>query len=177
MRDHTGPQLVIECRHKAVKLTVGRKSAYFLDKKDSDVIESMLGDASVTADVEATSITHKQLVQYGSTDWDFLVGRAEANGRIVLTNDDKVAVKKPVFSGSAAVDLQFGATVLELDAEIDSRAQYAAVKSSTWDAAQQSVVEKDAADPGAKTPGNVTSADLSAVVGLAASRTRARDGD
>lgn len=166
VRDHTAPQLVVECRHAAVKLSVGRKSAYYLDQKDSDIISSLVSDAGLSADVDATSVTHKQLVQYVSTDWDFLVARAQANGRLVLTNDDKVAVKTPSFSGSAAVTLQFGATVLELDAEMDARGQFDAVKGFTWDPAQQAVVSKDAADPGVAGPGNVASSDLAAVVGL-----------
>ena len=95
-------------------------------------------------------------------DLPWIRARAEANGRLVFTNDDKVAVKKPVVAGSATMSLQFGATILELDAEIDSRGQYAAVKSSTWDPAQQSVVEKDGADPGFAGPGNLTADDLAA---------------
>lgn len=166
VRDHTAPQLVVECRHAAVKLTVGRKSAYFFDQTDADVITSLLEGAGLEADVESTPMTHKQLVQYASTDWDFLLTRAEANGRLVLTNDGAVKVQKPALGGSAAFSLQFGATILEMDAEMESRGQYGAVKSFTWDAAQQSVLEKEAADPGIDGPGNVASDDLAAVVGL-----------
>jgi Rhs element Vgr protein len=167
VRDHAAPQLVVECRHRAVKLTVGRKSAYFLDQKDSELIEALLHGAGLPADVQATSLKHKQQVQYASTDWDFLVARADANGRLVLTNDDKVTVKAPVLTGSPVVTLQFGATVLELDAEMDARDQFGAVKSFTWDPAQQSVLEREAADPGVAGAGNVSAADLAKVVGLA----------
>jgi Rhs element Vgr protein len=154
---------VIECRHKAVRLTVGRKGAYFFDQKDSDIISTLLDNASVDADVEATTV---QQVQYYCTDWDFLLTRAESNGRLVLTNADKVEVKKPVFSGAAACTLQFGATILEMDAEIDARLQYSAVKSISWDPAQQSVLEKDAADPGVSGPGNLQTTDLAAAIAL-----------
>ncbi|MBS1911435.1 MAG: type VI secretion system tip protein VgrG [Bacteroidetes bacterium] len=166
VRDASGPQLIVECRHKAVKLTDGRKDAYYFDKTDSDIISSLLSNAGVSADVESTSVTHKQQVQYRCTDWDFLLTRAEANGRIVLTNDDKVAVKAPSFSGSPVCTLLYGATIIEMDMEMDARGQYSGVKSYTWDASQQSVQEKEAADPGVTTPGNVTSDDLAGVVGL-----------
>jgi Rhs element Vgr protein len=165
VRDHTAPQLVIECRHKAVRLTVGRRSAYYFDQTDGDVIESLLGDAGLDADVARTTVTHAQQVQYACTDWDYLLARAEANGLVVLTNGAGVAVKAPAL-GAAATTLQFGATVLEMDAELDARDQYAAVQSATWDAAQQSVVTRDATDPGLAGPGNVASADLADVVGL-----------
>ena len=166
VRDKHGAQLVVDCRHKAHKLTVGRKSAYYFDKTDSDIVSALLSNAGVDANVESTQVTHKQQVQLASSDWDFLLARAEANGKLVFTNDDKVTVKAPSFSGSPACTLLFGATLLELDAQIDARLQFSAVKSKTWDPAQQSVVEKDAADPGMSGPGNLTSADLSAVAGL-----------
>ena len=166
VRDHTAPQLIVHCRHKAAKLTVGRKNAYFMDQKDSDIISSLIDGAGLTADVEATTATHQQQVQYRSTDWDYLLARARANGKLVFTNDDKVTVKAPAASGEAALTLQFGSTVLELDAEIDARLQYAGVKGISWDPAQQSVVTSDASSPSAASPGNLSSDDLAAVVGL-----------
>src|SRR3954466_10567257 len=54
VRDHTAPQLVVECRHAAVKLTVGRRSRYFLDKSDADAFNAILGDAGIGAEVDAT---------------------------------------------------------------------------------------------------------------------------
>jgi len=166
VRQAASPQLVVECRHRAVKLADGRKDAYFFDQPDSDIISSLLGDAGVPADVESTSVTHRQQVQYRCTDWDFLLARATANGRLVLTNDDKVVVKAPKFGSPPVCTLQFGSTILEMDAEMDARGQYGAVKSFTWDPAGQSVQEKEAADPGVSGPGNVTSGDLAGVVDL-----------
>lgn len=166
VRDNSAPQLVVECRHNAVKLSVGRKSAYFFDQTDSDMISALLDTASIDAEVESTSVTHKQLVQYDATDWDFLLTRAEANGKLVFTNDDKVMVKAPTFDGAAVCTLLFGATILEMDLEIDARLQYSAVKSVTWDSSQQSLLEKEAADPGVSGPGNFTSETLAVVVGL-----------
>jgi Rhs element Vgr protein len=166
VRDYVAPQLVVECRHKATKLTVGRKNAYFMDQSDSDIISSLVSGAGLTADVESTSLKHPQQVQYRATDWDFLLARARANGKLVLTNSDSVAVKAPGTSTQPSVTLQFGSTVLELDAEIDARLQFAGVKGISWDPAQQAVVESEAASPTVATPGNVSSDDLAAVVGL-----------
>lgn len=166
VRDHTAPQLVVECRHAAVRLTVGRKSAYWLDQTDADAMTALLDAAGVAADVESTAVAHPQLVQYACTDWDFLVARAEANGRLVLTTDDGVSVKAPAFGGSPSVSFQFGATLLELDAEMDARGQYAAVKSRTWDAGQQAVVEKEAVDPGVAGAGDVEPDTLAEVLAL-----------
>jgi Rhs element Vgr protein len=166
LRDHIAPQLLLECRHKAVKLSVGRKSLYFFDQKDSDIISELLTKAGIDAEVEETSVPQRQQVQYNCSDWDFLLTRAQANGKVVLNNDERVEIKKPSLEDSAVCTLQFGASILELDAEIDARRQYDAVKSFSWDAAQQSVLEKEAADPGIEGPGNLETGDLAAVVGL-----------
>ncbi len=165
VRDNTSPQLIVECRHKAVKLTIGRKSAYFYDQTDSDVITTILSTYSFLPDVESTPAMHHQLVQYYSTDWDFVLTRAQANGKMIFTNDDSVKVKAPDSGGTAVCSLQFGATILEMDADIDARLQFTAVKSVSWDPAQQALVEKDAADPGDSAPGNLLSSDLASVAG------------
>lgn len=165
VRDNAAAQLIVECRHKAVKLTIGRKNAYYFDKTDSDIISTLLSNASISGDAESTTTTHKQQVQYYATDWDFLLTRAQANGKMVFTNDDTVKVKAPSFSGTAVCTLQYGATILEMDAEIDSRLQYSAVTSFTWDAAQQALIEKNGADPGNSAPGNLKSSDLASVAG------------
>lgn len=165
IREGSAPQLIIECRHRAVKLTVGRKNAYFLDQTDADVITKLLEDAGIEADVESTSVSHKQLVQFCSTDWDFIVTRAETNGKLIFTNTDRVTIKKPAI-GSAICSLLFGATILELDAEADALLQFAVIKGKTWDQAQQEVVEKEAADPGFAGPGSFSNSQLADVAGL-----------
>ncbi|HWM89803.1 MAG TPA: type VI secretion system tip protein VgrG [Thermoanaerobaculia bacterium] len=166
VRDRSAPQLIVECRHKAAKLAVGRKNACFVDQSDGDILSALLSNAEVDADVESTAVTHSQQVQFRSTDWDFLLARAEANGKLVLTNGDKVEVKAPSFSGEPVFALQYGATILEIDAEIDSRLQFSAVKSVSWDPAGQALIEKEAADPGVSGPGNLSSDDLAAVAAL-----------
>lgn len=159
-------ELTVECRHGAFKMTIGRKNAVFLETTDSDVVSTLIGGASLTADVATTSVTHAQLVQYRSTDWDFLVSRAQANGQIVVTTEDKVIVKAASTGGSSVATLAFGATILEIDAQIDARTQFSAVKGFSWDPATQEGIEVDAADPSVAGPGNLTTDDLSGVAGL-----------
>lgn len=174
VRDRSVPQLIVECRHHAVKLAVGRKSTYFFNQTDSDILENLLSNASVQGTIERTSVTHQQQVQYDATDWDFLLTRAEANGKFVFTNDQTVVIQAPTFTGDPVCELNFGSTILEMDASIDARQQYEGVTSMTWDPAQQGVVERDAEepDPDASGPGNLESSDLAGVVGLGHLRLR-----
>lgn len=145
--------LVIECRDKAVKMTGACKSAYYKEVKDSDVMEELVDKYGLDKDVQPTTYTHQQLVQYNSTDWDFMLCRADANGMLVFDDDNKVSIAKPEFSGNAALTIQFGATVLDLDAEIDARFQYKSITGSTWNYTTQelddSTEAETAAVPGA----------------------------
>ena len=88
--------LVLTCNDEAVKMTVGRSSGEFLDKKDSDVISTLVSSAGLSADVEATSAQHEHLIKHYASDWDFVISRAEANGQIVTVDDGKVTVGKPM---------------------------------------------------------------------------------
>lgn len=166
VRGRAAPQLVVECRHKAVKMTVGRRNAYFFDRPDSDVLTSLLEDAGFKPDIPVTTQSHAQLVQFRATDWDFVLARAQANGLLVYTNGDDVTVKAPEVEAEPEVTLQFGATVLELDLQIDARRQFSAVKAVTWDAAEQALLEREAAEPAIAGPGNLAGGALAEVVGL-----------
>jgi Rhs element Vgr protein len=151
VRTGVAPQLIIDCKHKVIKATIGRKSAYFHDQTDDSILTDILeanGFSSAELDLEPTSISHKEMVQYYTSDWDFILSRAEANGQVLITGDTKITTKKPTVGDDVALPLLHGATIIELDAEMDSRNQYKSVKSKSWDMANQETVETEAAAPG-----------------------------
>lgn len=158
--------LIIECKDEAVKMTIGRKSKYFYDSKDSDVFEEIIGTYSLDVDVEATDYSHKELVQYNASDWDFIVSRAQANGKLCFVNDGKVTIKKPDFAQTELETVAYGMSMLDFDAEIDARNQLKKATSFTWNPADQELVETEGADPGVSLNGNLSSSDLADVVGL-----------
>lgn len=157
--------LKLDCRDKAIKMTIGRKNAYFLNKKDSDIISSLIGASGVNADVDDTSYLHKGMVQFNATDWDFMMTRADANGLLVVVSDGKVQVKKPDTSKSPQLVVSHGSTLLEFSAEMDATEQLKSVKGYAWDSASQKIVNGTAKST-VKGPGNVTSDTLSSVIGL-----------
>jgi Rhs element Vgr protein len=159
--------LVIEAKDVAVRLTVGRKSAYYYDSSDSDIIEEIAKKVKgLSKDVESTQVKHKEMVQYRSSDWDFIVSRAEMNGQTVFTDNNKLVVKKPSTSGSSVLLLEHGASLLEFEAEMDARHQYTAVKSMAWSPAEQKLVESEGSDPSVTSSGNISYGDLAGVIGL-----------
>ncbi len=167
VKEHGRPSLVVECKDISVKLTVGRHNRYFEEQKDSVVMEEVIGNyTGLSADVEATDLTHKELVQYHITDWDFLVSRADANGKLVIIDDGKIEVKKPDTNQEAALSLQYGSTLVSFHGEIDARTQFKKVKGQAWDYTNQELFETETEAADYTEHGNVTGKDLADTIGL-----------
>ncbi|MES2776597.1 MAG: type VI secretion system tip protein VgrG [Bacteroidota bacterium] len=156
--------MILECKDKAVKMTMIKKSAYFYEMKDSDVWSQLIADAGLTAESEATTVTHKEMVQYNATDWDFMLCRAEANSMLAITTDGTIKLMKPVASGTAVVTAKYGDNVFEFDADMDARTQLKNVAFSAWDAAAQEMAKEESAEPSMVSNGDVTGEDLSKAV-------------
>ena len=158
--------LTLELKDEAIKMTAGRKNKYFKDVTDSDIIEEIIGDYGFANDVETTTVNHPNMVQYYCTDWDFIVTRAEANGKLVFANDGEVNIKAPDLSQSAKLTLGYGQNIREFDAEIDARDQFAGITTNTWNSSSQEIISSEGADPGLPEQGNLSGTDLSDVIGL-----------
>jgi len=164
-------RLVIECRDKAVAMTIGRSNANYVDSKDSDIITKLIGKSSgLSSDVGATTTTYKELVQYYCTDWDFMLSRAEVNGLLVIVDDAKVTVKPPDVSGSPKLKITYGLDLIEFQAHIDARSQFSGVKGVSWDAKTQAVLEQEASPKTLNAQGDLDSSALASVIGLSSFR-------
>ena len=160
-------RLVVECRDKAVSMTVGRKNANYVESKDSDVISKLIGNHSgLSADVAATDTTHAELVQYYCTDWDFMLSRAEVNGLLVIVDEGKVSVQPPQVNDSPVLKVSYGHDLIEFDADIDARTQLAEVKGVSWDPKNQQIVAEQSQPKKLNEQGNLDAAELAKVVGL-----------
>jgi len=163
----TTSELILELKDVCVKMTVGRKNKYFEELTDSDIIEEILGQYSdLEPDIEATDLEHKEMVQYNCTDWDFILSRADVNGKLVFVDDGKITIKTPDLSEDAKLILQQGHNIFEFEAEIDARRQLSATKSKSWDYVNQEVIESEGEDPGLTEQGNLSGSDLADIIGL-----------
>lgn len=154
----------IMCKDKAVLMTIENKCAIYEKKKDSDIIKSLISKYSgVSNDVEATDYEHPQLMQYDSTDWDFLVTRAELNSKIVNTIDNKVIVKKPKTESPVAT-LEYGTSIIEFEADIDAQSQLSKVTAYGWDIKKQENAEKAISSADFEDTGSLKSSSLASKV-------------
>lgn len=161
-------RLLVECRDKAVKMTVGRKNATYSKMLDSAVIGNLISAAGLTGDVTATSTEHTDLVQYYVSDWDFVVSRAEANGLLVIVTDGALSVKAPDTSGEPTLEVTYGADLIGFEAEIDARTQFSSASASTWSLSDQTEQTATATPPQLNQQGNLDATTLAGVIGLSA---------
>lgn len=161
----TKAYLTVECRNEAVKMTSGIRSKYFTSQKDNEIMEEIINGYGLQKDVEATVPSHKEIVQFDSTDWDFMLCRAEANGQVVMVEDGRVKIAKPDTTSSPVLNIKYGATLLELDADIDARVQNKGIRTGSWNPGDQKMVETDASEPSVTNSGNLSSASLADVMG------------
>lgn len=160
-------RLVIECKDKAIAMTVGRKNANYIDKKDSDILTSLIGTyTGLTGTVTATTYQHKELVQFYCSDWDFMLTRAEANGMLVTLDAGKVTIAPPAVSAAAVLKVTYGIDIIDFNAELDARYQFNKVSTSGWDLASQQLVQQQAVSDSLTSQGNVTASTLESVLAL-----------
>lgn len=152
-------QLQIECMDAAVKMTIGRRNQYFENVKDSDVFDDLISRYSLKSDPETTKLQHKELVQHNITDWDFMLLRAEANGMLVNVDDGTITIAKPEIQNEV-LQVNYGSSVLEFEAEIDARYQYKSVNAESWDYSNQQLFQADTSSSSFAEQGNISASDL-----------------
>lgn len=158
-------RLIIYCKDKAVAMTVGRKNANFVDAKDSDIMTQLIGGYSnLSADVSATQTQFKEVVQYYSTDWDFLLTRAEINGYLVTVDAGQMSIKAPEVTGEVQLTVTYGIDLMAFDADLDACAQFNVVKATTWDPSTQAVTEAQAGPVSLNSQGNIDSTELANII-------------
>lgn len=157
--------LTLLCRHALYQATLTRRSRTWKDKTDAECITANFQEYSIATQAAAGGITHPAVFQHDASDWDFALIRARAAGLFLIPTDAGVDLAKPDFTQAPALTLQFGATVLELDAEFDIRDQPAACEATAWDPSSQAILEASGDEPSLPAAGNFSATDAAAIHG------------
>jgi len=166
IRKEGSSMLLVECRDVAFRMAQTVQNKYFLDMSDAEIVEELLNSYGLSSDVEPTETTHAQVVQHEASDWDFMISRIDANGMFCVIDDDLIRCITPDLSQEPVAHLRYGASILEMDAEMDGRNQHIGVKSFTWNAADQEIVEVEGAEPGFSVGGDISGGELAEALEL-----------
>lgn len=161
--DQSLSELQLKCVDVAASMTKEKKNRYFPDSTDSDAMTKVLGDHDVEPSVESTSFVHERMIQFDSSDWDFLVTRAEMNGFVVIVDDGKVTVKKPETSNDV-LTLTHGTDIAKVELDVDTRFQYSKVTAEGWDHSGNEIKQAVASEPEVPSMGNLSGTEMSGVV-------------
>jgi Rhs element Vgr protein len=153
-------QLQIECMDESVKMTIGRHSHYFENVKDNEVFDELISKYGLQSDPETTGLKHKELVQHHISDWDFMLLRAEANGMLVNVDDGAIKILKPAIQSTEALEINYGSSVLEFEAEMDARNQYKSVNALSWDYSNQQLFKANTSSADFTEEGNISASDI-----------------
>lgn len=157
--------LVVECKHDAIKATVARRNRVFEDKADHQAVNDALSDCGLSVEMDSTPVTHKQLVQYYCTDWDFALSRADAYGMFVITDGANVTIKPPKTSEAAVLKVTYGTDLRSFDGELYAEDQFSAVESVGWDPVTQAVVSASASPASLNEQGNMSPGEMASAAG------------
>lgn len=160
--------LELEITDKALKMTLQRKNDLYPKIKDGDLIGQLISANGLSKDVESTTFVNEEIVQYCATDWDLMLLRAEVNGLLITVDDGKVTVRSPDTSQTPVLEVGYGDTILDLQAELDASTQIdpAAVKGYSWDPATLSLAESGPGTVNIREQGNLSSSQLAKVFGI-----------
>ena len=158
--------LIITCRDEALALTVGRRNKIFYEQTDSDIISAIIADSGIkgSVTVDSTIGTHKKLIQYYCTNWDFIQARADANSLVTIINDGEINIKKPTVAEKTDVTITYGVDLMEMDLKIDSSHQYEEVQANFWDHTTQAIENVTGAKPATNSQGDIDSGKLANVL-------------
>lgn len=149
--------LSLELKGECIKMTTTRKSVVHKGQndqeaqKEEDILAQVIETNGLASDMSAqTWGSHEELMQYYSSDWDFLLTRADLYGYWVLADDDKVRVVDPkdvVEQNQASLEVTYGdAGIFDLHLEINAEHQVATLNSVAWDANENALTEKAQAE-------------------------------
>jgi phage protein D len=125
------------------KLAASRRTKVYEDKKDSDIVTEVLGEAGLTVgNVEATTETRKYVLQRNESDFNFLRRLAARNGYLLQSNDGKIDFAKAQYSAKAVEYRQ--QDIISLDYSFSDRSIPKKVTAYGWDYIKKERVEGSA---------------------------------
>ena len=137
----------IEAQSSLIHMTLKKKYKIFEESTDSDIASELCGNYSFDADIEDTSVTHETMVQYNTSDWDFMLSQAEVNNQLIYPTLEGLKIAVPSLSESPSVTLEYGNAVLEFDLEINAKQAQTTFKTLSWNPADQALVEAEELGP------------------------------
>jgi len=180
--------LEVECKHAAYRMTLSRRMRFFHNDvassgdtvatiSDQEALDQLSQEYNIPISTaphperDYQDIVHENLPQYGSSDWDFLMMRAEATGRLVrcVEGGIELIIPDPVEAAESALPtLVFGGAdpnILEFNAEMDGSLHTETAAATSWDIDDQVLQSEQNTTTHWDLQGNLTVEELAKAAG------------
>jgi len=190
-RGHGSFRLEVECRDAAYRMTLDKQMRFHHTKvndpsqepRDADTVADVTDDAVLKELVEKSgyglefkndapldqtsqgNFRHENLLQYQSSDWDFLLMRAEATGRLCTVEDGTIRLLSPQLDQALVSTLELGVDLLEFEAEFDGTVGHTEFEASSWDIDQLEVQREPGKTSTVLSPGELDAKALADTAG------------
>jgi len=150
--------LCVDCKHAANKMTLVTRTQFLhhdantggsanekIDRIDDDTyLEHIVNKGGYNVELKiddqpAHSFDHENMLQYNCSDWDFLITRVEATGRVCRVDEKEIHVISPELNSSSTLDLVLGKNLLEYEAEHDETLVAKKISVASWEAEDDEV--------------------------------------
>jgi phage protein D/phage baseplate assembly protein gpV len=150
------PTMTIRGYDKAHRLHRGKKTRTFLKMKDSDLASKIAGEAGLSADVDATSVTYEFVLQNNQTNMEFLQARAERIGYQAWASEGKLHFKKGDASLGDGPELAHGENLQSFQPCWTSAGQADTMIVRGWDPKGKQAIESQKTPSGSLNQGGMT---------------------
>lgn len=160
--EHKSSTLTILMKDAAVVMTQGKNNTVFTKMSDDEIIKKILSSHGLkTQTIASTKITHAEMVQYASSDWDFILARAESNSLLLTVESGAVSAQLIKSPSSPKATLEYGIDeIFNFDIEVDAQGQYKKISASAWSIKDQAKIMSEKSGNLSLSPGNLNSQQL-----------------
>ncbi len=141
-------ELVIRAYDRLQFMQRGTKTATFNQVTDSQIAQSIIGDAGLSASVDATSAQNEHFFRNDLTSYELLKFLAQRNGYVIYADDRTVHWKKAETTRGTEIELKYGVSLLEFRPVLSTGTQVDKVQVDGWDPKNKSAVNGTASSAG-----------------------------
>lgn len=131
----------IECRDYLYPATMVTKTSIYTNTDNQSIINTIIGNYQpIQATVGSTSTTYDNIVQYKTTDWDFILEQARLNGFFILTEGQQTTIDKPDIDASAVYTFIMDDNIVDVKGKLQASRQLSKVQVLAWNSKEQKLV-------------------------------------
>lgn len=143
--DYGPSRLVVRGYDRGHLFHRGRKTRSFEKQKDSQIIQSVVREQGMKADVKDSKIVHDHVLQHNQTDWEFLSERARLNGWALRVDDRTVVVRHLTRTDGEPVRLRLSEHVIAFHPRLTAAFEGDSVRVQGWNPMEKKPIVSTAA--------------------------------